>query len=50
MWWMLLILTTEGWMAHSIYPTREICEQQQHQSETQCSMVEVRFPEPGSLL
>jgi len=42
-WWMLLILTTEGWMAHSIYPTRTICEQQQMDSETQCVMVEVRF-------
>jgi hypothetical protein len=49
MWWMLLILTAEGWMAHSIYPTRTICEQQQMASETQCVMVEVRLPEPGSM-
>jgi hypothetical protein len=48
MWWMLLILTAEGWMAHSIYPSREICEQQQ-QGEKQCITVEVRFSEPGSM-
>jgi len=45
MWWMLLILTAEGWQAHSIYPNIQQCEQQQIETETQCVMVEVRFPQ-----
>jgi hypothetical protein len=42
MWWMLLILTVEGYRADSIYPTLELCVKQLNNSQGQCIPVEVR--------
>jgi hypothetical protein len=45
MWWMLLILTVEGYAAHSVYPGLEQCEQNKLTDEDRCELVEVRFPQ-----